>query len=68
MWHHISLGAWHQTVRNNTIKKICMDFSTLADEIIMPSQNVGHQTPNDKAPNRKKTETSTAQPQKSGNS
>ena len=45
-----------------------MDFSTLADEIIMPSQNVGHQTPNDKAPNRKKTETSTAQPQKSGNS
>ena len=45
-----------------------MDILTLEDEIIVLSQNVGHQTPNDKAPYCRRTETSTAQLQKFGNS
>jgi len=37
--------------------EFCMDISTLEDEIVMLSQNVGHQTPNDKAPYLRRTET-----------
>jgi hypothetical protein len=45
-----------------------VDISTLEDEIIMLSQNVGHQSPNDKAPYHSRTETSTGLLQKPENS
>jgi len=44
-----------------------MDISSLEDEIIVLSQNVGHQSSNDEAPYHRRTETSTALLQKSEN-
>jgi hypothetical protein len=43
-------------------REFYVDFSTLEDEIIVLSQNVGHQSPNEKATYRRRTETSTALP------